>query len=71
MKKALSLILSFCLIMTIGIVPAFAADKSDINLLVASDLHVSENTAAAADTESKLGTSAAPTMTAQAIPCRS
>ncbi len=51
MKKALSLILSFCLIMTIGIVPAFAADKSDINLLVASDLHVSENTAAAADTD--------------------
>ena len=36
MKKALSLILSFCLIMTIGIVPAFAANKSDINLLVAS-----------------------------------
>ena len=51
MKKALSLILSFCLILTIGIIPAFAADKSDINLIVASDLHVSEQTASAEDTD--------------------
>lgn len=51
MKKALSLVLSVCLILTIGIVPAFAADKTDINLLVASDLHVSDQTVTADDTD--------------------
>lgn len=51
MKKALSLILSVCLILTIGIVPAFAADTSDINVIVASDLHVSDQTSTASESD--------------------
>lgn len=50
MKKALSIILSLCMLLSLSAIPAFAANNG-LKLTVASDLHVSQQSAVVSETD--------------------